>query len=177
MRALARKFFGQQFCPACMMVEMAHGQRNIHIARLAQGFAVIQRLQHRKQALALLDLARDGIKMARARSAGQARPCGKSGARACDSRVYILRAALGDLRQHLIPRGVGGVKQRAGGCESATYEMPERPARQPIAGQSFAFGCGAIVHSCQNLRYGRHVISLRQRQPVMGGITPCHMMG
>ena len=46
-----------------MMVEVAGDQRNVDVARFADRLAVVDRFQHRKEALALLHVARERIEM------------------------------------------------------------------------------------------------------------------
>ena len=47
-----------------MIVEMARHQRDVDIARFADGFAVIEALDHRQEARVFLDVAGDGVEVA-----------------------------------------------------------------------------------------------------------------
>ena len=64
-----RKLVGDQRGPAGVVVEMARHQRHVDVARLADRLAVVERLQHGKEPLALLDVARERVEMARPRVA------------------------------------------------------------------------------------------------------------
>ncbi len=48
-------------CPASMMIKVACHQRHIDVARFADRFAVVQRLNHGQQTVMFLDAARNGV--------------------------------------------------------------------------------------------------------------------
>src|SRR5690606_2328704 len=66
--------------PASMMVEMAGGERNVDIAGFADRLAIVHGFEHSQKALALLDMARDGIEIFRALVSRQLGPFAESGA-------------------------------------------------------------------------------------------------
>ena len=71
---IARELITDQLRPARMVIEVTRHQRNVDVARLADGLAIVHRLQHREETLALLDDAGNGIEMLGALMAGEFRP-------------------------------------------------------------------------------------------------------
>ena len=55
--------------PAGVVVEVADDELHVRVARLAHRLAVVHRLQHRHQAVVLLQAAGDGVEVAGARVA------------------------------------------------------------------------------------------------------------
>src|SRR5208337_3418525 len=66
-RNVVGKFLLQKLRPTRMMIEMPRDQRNINVATLADGLAVVHRLKNGEEPRMLLHQARDGIEVARAR--------------------------------------------------------------------------------------------------------------
>ena len=108
---MAGEFIRDQLRPAGMMVEMAGHQRNVDVARFADGLAVVHRLQHGEEALALLDGAGDGVEMFRAIMAGEFGPRAEALARSLHRRIDIGSGALRDAGERLASGGVGDVEQ------------------------------------------------------------------
>ena len=79
--------------PAGVVEEPGGGQRDVDVARLADRLAVVERLQHRELAAALLDLAGDAVEVLRALAAGHRAPdLGLGAARGGDGTVDVRRA-------------------------------------------------------------------------------------
>ena len=97
-----------------MMIEMAGDERNVDVARLADRLAVVDRLQDREEALALLDVARKRIEMLRPLEAGERRPFGLRLPRRRDRSVDIRRRALGRARDQFAGGRIENVEQAAG---------------------------------------------------------------
>ena len=58
---LARKLAVQRLRPAGMVDEVADGQRHVDVAAFADRLAVVERFQHREEALVALHGAADGV--------------------------------------------------------------------------------------------------------------------
>ena len=84
-----------------MIVEVTSDERNIQVARLANGFAVIQRLQHRQQTRVLLNMPRNGIHIASAYMSRRLAPGLKGCTGGSDSSIHIGTIGGGNLCQWL----------------------------------------------------------------------------
>src|SRR5262249_55497380 len=113
--------------PAGVMIEVSRDQRDIDIAALADGLAIVQRLQNREAARVLLYLAREGVEIARPGVRADLLPMRKRFAGSADSSVYVLCVALGDAGELLAGRGIVGVEIFAGHGRYplAADEVPE----------------------------------------------------
>jgi hypothetical protein len=119
------------------------GQRYVHVARLADRLAVVDRLQHRELAGALLQKPCDAVQVLRAVPAGQVAPDrlvrlagGGHGT------VHIGRSGRDDLGEHVLGGRVDGLEPAAiGGLDELAAD--EQPVR------------GADVHNGRGLRRGR----------------------
>ena len=83
-----------------MMIEVPRDQGNVDVAALADGLAVVHRLEHREPARMLLHLPRQRIQISRALMAAQSLPSGQSLARGFHRGFHIVGVALGDLGDH-----------------------------------------------------------------------------
>ena len=108
-----------------MMVEVAGDEGNVDVARLADRLAVVDRLQHREEALALLHVARQRVEMARPLVARERRPFRLRLARRSDRRVDVGGRALRRAGDPLAGRGIEHVEERAGPGEPAVDEVAE----------------------------------------------------
>ncbi len=101
----------------------------------------------------LLDVAGDGIEMARARMAGQRGPAGLRRAGRGDGSLHVGRGALGHARQNHVAGGVAGLEGLAGLGDGAGDEVPRAlgPGREPGAGDRRVLGGGAVFHRLQYL--------------------------
>ncbi len=97
------------------MIEMPCDERNVDVARFADRLAVVDALEHREKALALLDMPRERVEMTRPFVAAERRPFRQRLARGGDRRRDIRRRPLRDARDALARRGIVHVEQRAGG--------------------------------------------------------------
>ena len=87
---------------------MPRDKGNVDVAALADGLAVVHRLQNRETARVLLHLPRQSIQIARALMAAQRLPCRKSLARRGDGGFHVVIVALGHLGQHFAGRRIAG---------------------------------------------------------------------
>ena len=95
--AIAGKLALDQLGPAGVVVEVAGDQRHVDVAGLADRLAVVQRLQHREEALMLLDEAGDGVEMPGALMARTASTsCAKAARAAFTAAVDVGRGAVRD---------------------------------------------------------------------------------
>ena len=100
--------------PACVVEEVGSDQRKVDVARLADGLAVVQRLEDGQLARPLLDQARDPEEVLAPVSAAHRPPGALVGvARGPHRPVDVLAAGLGDLREDLLRRRVDRLEGRA----------------------------------------------------------------
>ena len=153
------EFIRDQLRPAGMVVEMAGHQRNVDIARFADGLAIVHRLQHGEEALALLDGAGDGVEILRARMAGEFGPRAEALARSLHRRIDICRRALRDAGNVLAIGGVGDIEQLRWFGEAAIDEVAKALLMgfQPVEHMGVAFRGRAIVHGVEDLCDAGHV--------------------
>ncbi len=71
---IGREFGFKDLRPACMVIEMARGQRHVDIARFADRLAVIKAFDNRQQARIFLDQAGKGVEVFRTVMTVQCRP-------------------------------------------------------------------------------------------------------
>ena len=95
-----------QLRPAGMIIEVARQQGHVDIARFADRFAVVHRFQHGQQAVVLLDVAGDGIQVARPHVAGGLAPGCEGPAGSGYSLVHFFLPGLHGLGQRLAGGGV-----------------------------------------------------------------------
>ena len=124
-RTRAGKLGVDQRGPAGVMVEMAGDERNVDVARLADRLAVVDRLEHGEEALALLHVAGERIEMLRALVARERRPVRQRLARRGDRRVDVGVRALRRAGDPLAGRGIEDVEQRAGLREPPLMKWPK----------------------------------------------------
>ncbi len=134
-----------QFRPAGMMIEMPGGERNIDIARLADRFAIVERLDHGEETRMLLHHAGKRIKMPGATFPAEPAPLLLRRTRGLHRRIDIGTKPLGDAGQRL----AGGRIMRLetmplASHPSAVDEMPKSAAmaRDPGRASSSASGAG-----------------------------------
>src|SRR5579875_3133858 len=93
-----------------MIVEMAGDERDIDIAGLTNGLAVVQRFQHGEQARVLLDVAGNGVEVASAYMARRLPPCLESGTCCGYGGIDIRAVGGGDLRKGLAVGWIDALK-------------------------------------------------------------------
>ncbi len=141
------------------MVEVARHERHVDVARLADRLAVVERLQHGQEALALLHEAGEGVEVARPDVAGRRRPA-REGARRCrHGCVDVGRRALGDPGEHLAGGGVRDVegvvaRRREGAVDEVAEALPM--GGEPGAHDVGGFGRGAVIHGVEDVPDLRH---------------------
>ena len=133
----------------------------------ADGLAVVDRLQHRKEALALLHVAGERVEEASALQAGKRRPFGQRLARRRDRRVHVGRRALRRAGDPFACRRVEHVEQVARRREPPVDEAAEAAVVlcEPGPDVFAALGRGAVVHRAQNVPDERHAVLT----PLRGG--------
>ena len=123
-------------------------QGDIHIARLTDGFAVVQRFQHGEQPAVFLQQPRQRIKEPRPPVTAQLGPFGLCLARRGNRGVDLCLAGLRQRCQHIAIGGVAAFEIIPRLGERAVDEMPETAALidQPRQCVSGIFRCRPIVH-------------------------------
>ena len=86
--------------PSSMVVNVANDGRNVSITRLADGFAVVQRLDAGDYAHVLLEVAGDGVKVTSAGVGRQLGPGAKCLARALNGVIGVVLGALDGFAQN-----------------------------------------------------------------------------
>ena len=100
--------------PACVVEEVRGHEGQVDVAALADRLAVVDRLEHRQLAGALLHEAGQAEQVLAPVAPGQAGPRAVvRGAGRGDGPVDVLRAGRGDLGQHLLGGGVHGLEPAA----------------------------------------------------------------
>ena len=167
-RLIAGKFVGDHLGPAGVMIEMAGDERNIDITGLTDRLAIVHRLEHRKEALALLDQSGNRVEMRRAAMARQLRPWTKGFARRFHCSIDIGRRYLSDARASLDPvAGFTHIKILAilRRNEIAVDKMTKAILIrfQPVRDVTIRFRSRTIVHGIENLFDARHCFSFLRR--------------
>ncbi|CCV04004.1 hypothetical protein MESS2_1190004 [Mesorhizobium metallidurans STM 2683] len=120
-----RKIPVQRLCPAGMVDEMADCQRHVDVAAFADRLAIVDRFQHREQALVALHGAADGVQHFRALIAGGRGPFRQGFRGGRNRRVDIGYTGIRHLGQQLAGGGIAGLESLAacGGFPVATNEQ------------------------------------------------------
>ena len=93
--------------PAGVVPEVRRGERHVDVARLLDGLAAVERLEHGELAAALLQDARDAEQVLGALAAGQRAPVAlERAARDADGLVDVLDGCARDLRERLFRRRI-----------------------------------------------------------------------
>ena len=157
------KFRLQQLRPAGMMVEMPRHQWNVDIAALADGLAVVHRLEHRKAARVLLHLPGESIKIARPLVAVQRLPAGKGFACGGHRGFHVVGVALGHFSKRVARRGIaGGLVFAARRRNPRSANELLEPAMMPLQPRDRflrIFRRSSVLHGVELLRYA-HAQSL-----------------
>ena len=160
---MARHLARQQLRPAGVVVEVAHRQRHVGIARFADGLAVVQGFQHGEEPRVFLQRTRQRVEQLRAAVAAQRLPPGQRGGGGVHGAVHQLGVALRDRCQRFALGRVHAVEVLGAGNPTAVDEMAEAALvlRQPGHGHVGAFGGGAVVHGGEDVLQGGHGSSIQ----------------
>ena len=143
-----RELVVDQLRPAGVMVEVPRRQRDVEIARLADGLAVVQGLHDREQAGALLDLAGEAVEVARAGVAADLLPTGQRGVGRGDRAVHVVVGALAEAGERAPVGRAAGPVHRAPTVGPASRDVVAEGAlssAKPLVGDGGALGGGAVV--------------------------------
>ena len=94
--------------PAGVVIKVARDERNIDVAALADGLAVVHRFENGETARMLLHLPGESVEIAGALMAAERLPCGQSLARGGDGGFDVGGVALGDFGEGFAGRGIAG---------------------------------------------------------------------
>ena len=135
-------------------------QRDINVAAFADRFAVVEGLQHSKQAAVFLQKACDGIKVARTAMPTQASPLWLRFARGGDRIADLRSSGLRQIGQNLTSCGIFAVESVAWLCEFAIDEVPKAAAliNDPRKGFGRVFRGFTVVHSFEYFFDGHRVV-------------------
>src|SRR5690606_2300850 len=92
--------------PPRVVVEVPGDERDVDVTGLADGLAVVERLEHREHARVLLYAPRNGVQVAGARVVGERAPCRERSSRGTHRRVDVGSTALRDGGKRLCGRRV-----------------------------------------------------------------------
>src|SRR5690606_32281922 len=139
----------EQLRPTGVVVEVTRHERDVEVAGLTDGLAVVQRFEHGEQTRVLLNVPSQGVEVLRAGVRTDRAPTGKRLARRLDGPVDVALATLRNLCELApIPRMVGreGLGSRLG--EAAIDEVTEAPAAAVEPGERDVgrFRGGPVIH-------------------------------
>ncbi len=154
-RRMVRELARDQFGPSGVVVEVAGHERDVDVARLADRLAVVEGLQHRQEALTLLDMAGEPVEVPGPDVTGGLWTNPRRRRVPPRRRVDVLRRALGHGRERLVSRRVADREGLAGDGrgEASVDEVTEaafvrlEPGPRVVVG----FGSGTIVHGVEDL--------------------------
>ena len=135
-----------------MVIEVPRAERNVDVARFADGLAIVHGLQHAEETLALLDDAGDGIEVTRALVAGKRRPGLEGLARRLHRGIDICGRALRHAGEDLAIGGVRHVEVPFTLREAAADEMSEARlmALQPVEHRAIRFRGRSVIHGVED---------------------------
>ena len=141
---------------ACVVVEVALGQRDINVARFADGLTVVEGLHHGEQAAVFLQQAREGIENLCTRMPACGCPFRLGAAGRFYGSIHVCLGALGDISEDLAIGGIAALEYLTHRGHGAVNEMAKAAALIHDPRQRFGgvLGGGAIVHGRENIGYG-----------------------
>ena len=110
------------------MVEVPRDERHVEVTGLADGLAVVERLEHREQARVLLNVTRQRVEVPGSAVPAQLPPTVLRRLGCRDRRIDVLRRALRHLRELVAVPWVQCRESLARLGEAAAYEVTEAPA-------------------------------------------------
>jgi hypothetical protein len=152
---IAGEFGVEKLRPAGVMVEVAGDERDVEVARLADGLAVVHRFQHGQQARVALHDARERVEVPRAAVAAECLPCGKGLSCRPDRRVDVLLGALGDVGDALPRCRVHHLERRRRLRPLAVDEVAEAAVVlvEPLLCRLRRLGSGTVLHGIEDLAH------------------------
>src|SRR5581483_8411842 len=163
---LARKSItgevAEELGPAGVVVEVAGDERDVDVAGLADGLAVVHGLEHGETAGPLLHLAREGVEIACALVTGERLPAGKGSASGFDGEVDVCGVTLRDLGEDFAGRGIlrleGGRDLGPGAIDEVAKAA--RVGGEPLVYFAGVFGSWTVFHRLKLLKdAGCHFIA------------------
>ncbi len=151
-----------------MVVEVAGDERDVDVAGLADGLAVVHGLEHGEAAGVLLDLAGEGVEIAGALVAGEGLPGGKGGAGGFDGAVDVVGGSGGDLGEEFAGCGIAGLEGRVGFGPLAVDVVAEGALVrvEPFVDFARVFGSWTVFHRLKLLKdAGCHFLPLLAPTP------------
>ncbi len=120
-RFMLRKLFLEQLRPTRVIVEMPRHERDIDIPALADGLAVVHRLEDRQQTGVFLHKARQSVEVTSASVRSQGAPFSRCGSRCAHCGIDIGRTALANAGQLFAVRRVDRVEVLSRRRRAATH--------------------------------------------------------
>ena len=150
--------------PPGVVEEVRRGERDVDVARLAQGLAAVHRLHHRELARALLDQPRDPEQVLGALEVLQRRPLRLRGARGLHRDGHVLGPRVRHLRDRLLGGGVDRrdvpVLERI--AEVAVHEQPVALLEPDVVG---GLGGRGVIPDDAGARLGGHSFEKSSDRP------------
>src|SRR5271169_1156293 len=147
-----------------MVIKMSGDQRNVNVATLADGLAVVHGFENRQEPRMLLYQPRNGVQITRARMRCQRPPSRRGRPRGFDCGVDVRRRALRNGSESLAARRIDGVEvfARCGCLPSAADEMLKAVAMALQPGDRFfgIFRSGTVFHAHELFGYAHGVCSI-----------------
>ncbi len=146
-----------------MVIKVARDEGNVDIAALADGLAVVHRLENSETAGMFLDLTGESIEVASAFVTGERLPRRQSFARGGDRSFDVGGVALGNFSEGFAGRGIAGglIFAACGRNPSAADEFLKAAvmAIEPLVGFFGILRRGAVLHGVELFR-NAHSVSL-----------------
>ena len=157
---MIRQFRIHQLRHARVVIKMPLRQRYINVARFPDGFAIVQRFQHGKQAGVFLQQPRQRIQMPRPSMPAQLFPFRLGLARGGYGGIYIGLCGLCQRGQRFARRRVPRHEPipRFGKCPINEMAKTVALIHQPCQCLGGGFGGWAIIHAVEYLFYGHFIL-------------------
>ncbi len=153
-RLVVTQFGFHQLRPTGVIVKVTGQQWHVDVARLADGLAVVHRLEHGQQAVVLLDVPGDGVHVAGTDHTGRLAPAFEGGPGSGHGRIDFLLPGLGGFRQGFsVGRVDAGVGFGILGMHPFVVDEQSKFAPvlvQPGIDGGRGFGGGAVVHGFED---------------------------
>ena len=152
-RLVARELCAHDLRPPGVVAEVPGHERDVDVPGLADGLAVVHRLEHREVAAVLLQVAGDRVEVPGALVPAAPRPRRERIASGCDRRVDVGRRRLGDLCDRLCVAGVDRCERLARWGERPADEQPKPPVVmiEPVVDATVGLRRGTVIHGVQQI--------------------------